>query len=178
VEYAYLVASLPMLAFGAEVPITSADFARACQGTLRKDHLADMNAILDGRAAEARHPAVRWYVQRETQLRSALARARAQRAGMDPQRFFREFSGHDARTDEVVAQAMSAVDPLERALLLYRHRWWLLDQMVGPELFSPEAVFSYALKLLLAEHLQSLNEAEGMAVADNIVHDSLAGLSL
>ena len=160
------------------MPLSSAEFTKACQSALRKDHLADINAILDGHPEEARHPAIRWYVARETQLRSALARARAQRAGVDPQRHVREYSGYDARTDEIVAQAMSAADPLERALLLDRHRWWLLDQMAGPELFSPAAVFSYALKLLLAERLQSLAEAEGVAVAEHIVHGNLAGLSL
>lgn len=177
-EYAYLVASLPVLTFGAEVPTTSAQFAAACEGPLREDHLADIRAIMAGRPEAARHPAVKWYVARETQLRSALARARAQRAGVDPQRYLHPFSGYDMQTDDVVAQAVNTPDPLERTLALDRHRWRLLDQMVGAETFGVAAVFAYAFKLLLAERLQSLSEAEGTRTAETVVHDSLARLSL
>ena len=158
--------------------MTSARFLAACEGPLRAEHLADVRAITMGRPEAARDPAAQWYVARETQLRSALARARAQRQGVDPQRHIRPFSGYDAQTDEVVAQAMNTPDPLERTLLLDRYRWHLLDQMVGPETFGLAAVVAYAFKLLLAERLQALNEAEGMASAERIVNGNLAGLDL
>jgi hypothetical protein len=176
-EYAYLVASLPTLTFGAEAPMTSAHFGAVCEGPLLPEHLADVRAILAGHPEQAEHPAARWYVARDTQLRSALARARAQRVGVDPQRYVRGFSGYDARTDEIVTQALNTANPLERALLIDQHRWWLLDQMVDAETFGVPAVFAYAFKLLLAERLQSLSESEGLAVADAIVQRNVAGPS-
>ena len=96
---------------------------------------------------------------------------------MDPQRYLRGFAGYDARTDEIVTQAMNIADPLERALLIDRHRWWLLDQMVGAETFGVSAVFAYTFKLQLVERLQALSETEGLAVADEIVQRNMAGLS-
>jgi hypothetical protein len=178
VEYAYLLASLPTLVFGADPPLTTTQFAAACEGPLAPEHLADIRAIFAGRADEAQHSAARWFVARETQLRSALARARAQRAGADPQRFQRPFAGYDARTDEAVAQAMAAANPWERTMILERHRWRLLDQLVGAETFSGAAVFAYAFKLQILERLQGLSETAGLAAVDNIVNSNLAGLPL
>lgn len=132
---------------------------------------------MEGRPEEARHPAAQWYVARDTQLRSALARARAQRAGVDPQRHQRSFSGYDAQIDEVVGQAMNS-GPLERTLMLDRLRWLLLDQLVGPDTFAAAAVFAYAFKLLLVERWQSLSEAEGLRVAGAIVEQNATGLQV
>jgi hypothetical protein len=176
VEYAYLVSSLPPLTLGDDTPLSREQFMKACEGLLREDHFAEVRAILDGRLDDTVHPAARWFVARDVQLRSGLARARAVKAGIEPERHVRSFSGYDVATDAVVARALANPDPVERELLLDRHRWSLLEQMVSVRSFSVEAVLAYAFKLLIVERWQQLTDERGEALVREIVDDSLTRL--
>ena len=85
-QYPYIVVSLPLLEFGAEVPMTPAELVEYCTGLVRPGDLAGLRLASAGRFAELTEPAVRRYTRREVQLRNALARQRAGRAGVDADR--------------------------------------------------------------------------------------------
>jgi hypothetical protein len=73
---------------------------------------------------------------------------------------------------------MAAPDPLERELLLDRHRWALLDEAASQPAFGVQAVFAYALKLRIVEKWTALSERRGLDVALQVVDGNLAGCAL
>jgi hypothetical protein len=175
VEYAYLVASLPGLEFGAEAPLTSQELLQSSGGVLREDHWEDLRAIVESRPQDAASPEARLYVDAETQLRNALARLRAQRVGVEPALHIRRHNGYDLRIETAAAEAMAAESPLERELALDRHRWALLDEIAALPSFGLQAVFAYAFKLQIVEKWSRLSQELGEEVAERITETNLAG---
>lgn len=173
--YFYLVASLPLLALDRDTPWSPEEFYYYCENLLSPSDLRDLRRIVDGELDAVADPALRRWLSTETQLRNALARVRAARAGVDAAPYQRSFTGFDVRTERVAAEAMGAADPLERELILDKHRWHLLEEMVGLDSFGAAAVFSYALRLRIAQKWQSLTEEKGRAVVEGIVEDNVAG---
>jgi hypothetical protein len=174
VEYAYLMASLPRLELLGDLPLSSADLLRATDGVLSNDDAGDVRAILEDRHDEVRaSDEVRGYLDAETQLRNALSRARASRAGVEASAAQRPHSGFQSRVEEVATRAMTVEDPLERELLLDRHRWSLLDEVAALPAFGRQAVFAYAFRLRLAEKWAALTEEAGLKVATQVVESNL-----
>jgi len=175
VEYIYLMASLPGLELGTPPPLTSADLLHLSKGILRDDHWEDLRAILEDRPGDARAPEACRYVDLDTQLRNSLLRLRAQRAGVPYADLLRPQSGHDVRVGATAARAMAADSPIERELILDRHRWALLDEIAALPAFGVQAVFAYGFKLRLAEKWAAMDEEAGRDVAVEVVERSLAG---
>lgn len=173
--YPYLVASLPMLALDRETPWSPEEFYHYCENLLSPSDLRDLRRIVDGELEAVTNPAVRRWLSIEIQLRNAVARVRAVRAGVDATPYQRPYTGFDVRTERVAAEAMGAADPLERELILDKHRWHLLEEMVGLDSFGVAAVFSYALRLRIAQKWQNLTEEKGRVVVEGIVEDNVAG---
>ena len=177
-EYVYLVASLPHLELGGAPPFTSAELLFSCGGVLRQDHWEDLRAIVEGRPQDVRAPEARRLVDPETQLRNALARIRAQRSGVEYEARAHPHAGYDTRVESVAARALAVEDPLERELVLDRHRWALLDEAASQPAFGVHAVFAYALKLLIVEKWTSLSDESGLEVAMQVVEGNLVGSGL
>ena len=177
-EYVYLVVSLPHLELTGAPPFTSAGLLFSCGGVLRQDHWDDLRAIVEGRAQDVRAPEARRLVDAETQLRNALARIRAQRAGVDYAARSQRRAVFDARADEAAARAMAAPDPLEREMLLDRYRWAVLDEAASQPAFGVQAVFAYALQLRLVEKWTALSDQGGLGVALQVVESNLVGSAL
>jgi hypothetical protein len=174
VAYVYLVASLPLLSLERDAPWSPEEFYHYCENLLSPADLRDLRRIVDGDVQAVAHPTFRRWLSVETQLRNALARARAIRAGVDAGPYQHPYTGFDVQTERLAAEAMAAVDPLEREFILDRHRWRLLEEMAGSDAFGAAAVFSYALKLRIAEKWQSLTEEKGRVVVEAIIEDNLA----
>lgn len=177
-EYAYLMASLPMLAIGKDIPMSSADFLASSTPLLKQEDAQDLKSAMEGRFHEVKHPAARRYAAAEVQLRDAVARARAARMGVDPAPFLKPFAGWDGLAEKTAADAMNTADPLERELILDRYRWSVLEELAALEAFGMAAVYSYGLRLQIAEKWQTLSESQGEAVVATIVQDNVAGLGL
>lgn len=177
-EYVYLVASLPRLDLTSPPGITSQTLLASSAGVLRSDHWEDLRAILDDRLWDVRTPEMRPYLDRETQLRNALASLRAGRAGAAYDRGAHCHGDYDARCDAVAAQAMELADPLARELLLDGFRWRLLDELAGPAPYGVQAALGYGVKLRLSEKWAALDAAEGLVIADELADDALMGIAL
>ena len=177
-EYVYLVASLPRLELSGAPPFASAELLFSCGGVLRQDHWKDLRALVEDRPLGVRAPEARRLVDAEARLRDALARIRAQRAGVEHAAGVHGQAGFDARAEDVAARAMAASDPLARELLLDHHRWALLDEAASQPAFGVQAVFAYALKLRLVEKWAALSDQAGLDVALQVVEGNLAGCAL
>jgi len=178
VEYVYLVVSLPHLELTGAPPLTCAELLFSSGGVLRQDHWDDLQAIVENRVQDVRTPEARRLVDAETQLRNALARVRAQRAGAEYAARAHRHAGFGARSAEAAARAMATSDPLAREMLLDRHRWALLDEAAAQPAFGVQAVFAYAFKLRIAEKWAALSEQRGLDVALQVVEHNLAGCAL
>ena len=177
-EYVYLVASLPRLDLAGAPPFTSAELLFACGGVLRQDHWDDLRALVEDRSQDVRAPEARRLVDAETQLRNALARLRAQRAGVEYEPGAHPHEGFDTRAAEVAARALAVDDPLAREMLLDHQRWALLDEAAAQPAFGVQAVFAYAIKLRLVEKWAALSDQGGLDAALQVAEDNLAGCAL
>lgn len=167
-----------MLAIGKEIPMSSEEFIAYCARLLAPKDAQGLRLAMEGRLDEVDHPAVRKYLAAETQLRDALARARAARAGIDPSPFLRPHADWDSLAEKTAADAMNTADPLERELILDRYRWKVLEDLAALDPFGMVAVYSYGLRLKLAEKWLRLSEQQGEAELTSIVEDNVAGISL
>lgn len=174
-EYVYLVASLPSLELTTAPRISSAELLSSAEGVLREDHWEDLRAVLEDRPHDARGPELRPYLDAETQLRNAVARLRAARAGTAYDAGAHPFTGYDARCVSAAELAIELEDPRARELALDRLRWTLLDELGVSPPFGFQAVLAYGLKLRLAEKWAAMDEAEGLQVAAGVVDAALAG---
>ena len=177
-EYVYLVTSLPRLELTGAPPFTSDELLAACDGLLRRDHWEDLRALLEDRPREVRAPEARRLVRAETQLREALARLRARRAGVEYGAAPGRQAEPDASATAAAARALAVADPLERELILDNYRWALLETAASQSTFGVQAVFAYALKLRLVEKWSGLSVEAGLDVATRVVEACLAGVSL
>lgn len=177
-EYIYLVASLPSLELAAPPRLSSAALLASAEGVLRPDHLEDLRAVLDDRPADVRAPELRPYQDADTQLRNALARLRAARAGVGYDLGAHPHGDHDARCEQVAARAMELDDPLARELLLDRLRWTLLDELVVAAPYGIQGVLAYGLKLRLAEKWAAQVAAEGLRLVAALADEALAEIAV
>ena len=178
-EYIYLVASLPRLELTTPPRLSSEELLAASAGLLRADHREDLGAVLGDRLEEVGAPEFRPFRDAETQLRNALARLRAARAGVAYDAGAHPHGDYDARCDEVAGRAMELEDPLARELLLDEHRWALLDEIAVPAPYGIQGVLAYGVKLRLAEKWTGqIDAAEGLRVAARLADEALAGSAL
>lgn len=161
----YLIASLPALAFGEAPPLGADDLLGAAEGKVPAVTLTTLRALLSGEPN--RNPfAVAWG-QAETQIRNAVARARAARLGLQAdaaEKWLRPHAGPwRVAVEEAVAAAFAQPGPLERHLALARLRWDLAGELAGLSPFSESALFAYAVRLKLLLELSKADAQAGMA---------------
>lgn len=176
-EYVYLVASLPLLELTATPRISAAELLASAAGVLRPDHLKDLRSVLEDRPQDVRAPELRSYWDADTQLRDALARIRAARAGATYDVHAHPFDGFDGRCVDAAERAMELDDPRERELLLDSLRWTLLEELAAFPSFGFQAVLAYALKLRLAEKWAAMDEAAGLRIAAGLADRALEGVT-
>jgi hypothetical protein len=179
VEYVYLVASLPHLELSTAPRLSSEALLASASGILRPDDWEDLRAVLEDRPDDVQARELRPYLDADTQLRNAVAQARAARAGVafDPREH--PHGGFDARCADVAARAMELDDPRERQLMLDQLRWTLLGELALRAPFGLEAVLAYGLKLRLAEQWAAQTDAaEGLRAAVRVAEAALAGSGL
>ena len=162
-SYEYLVASLPLLFWGDPPPFSASDFRHRCDGVLTPADGAALDRLLAGRPDPEAPGFEGAWAARETQLRNAVAAARAARYGGDARANRRPHPGWDGGIEKSVTDAFVKESPLEREMELDRGRWRALDDLARGKPFGAEAVFAFALKLRIAERWAALTDEAGRA---------------
>ncbi|HCF94390.1 MAG TPA: hypothetical protein DEW46_04960 [Verrucomicrobia bacterium] len=168
-SYYYLAASLPMLSLDGEPPISLEDFLNRCDEHLSKKDSTALDALFSKHDTASRHTFVRAWRDRETQLRNAIVRVRAQRQSLDPASFLHHQDGFDSSVEKAVADAFSRANPLERERALDRVRWATAEELSGFDPFTGSAILAYALKLNIALRWASQDSAAGLQQAQTLV---------
>lgn len=162
----YLLSSLPMLTFDAAPPLSADAFVAACREQLAEADADAVAALINSTPSE--HPFARLWKDKEAILRNAVARERARAAGIDADRWLRTTEGCDTLIESLVEDAFQESDPLAKEKELDRARWWIADDLAGPDPLSIRAVFSYAIKLSILSRWRALSPEQGRAVFDTL----------
>ncbi len=160
----YLLASLPMLAYGQAPKVTAEAFAEACASALPAADAAAAALLARGGAEPCGHPAVRRWRDLEAAIDAAVGRRRlARRGGRGAEAFAPPESAACPvwLTRLVDAAFESAGDPLAREEALDRARWAAADELGGFDPLAKGQVFAYAARLRLAWRRAALDAARG-----------------
>jgi hypothetical protein len=165
----FLAASLPMLSFEGEPPISLEDFRNRCSEHLSGRDQAVVEALLAENMTPSRNRFVSDWRDRETQLRNAIVKVRAQRKGLDAKPFTRPQEGFDSYIEKAVIDAFGRPNPLERERALDRFRWKQIEELAGFDPFTTNAILAYALQLQMVHRWAAQNPAAGRQQAQNLV---------
>lgn len=111
-----------------------------------------------------------WY-GKERELRLALAQLRALKMKKDSKDFP---STTDGEAIQAARTATGMDSPLSAEQYLNQYRMDVLSRLAPMDMFSVDAVFSYGLKLMLAERMKKFNRDEGLASYHKI-YDEILG---
>lgn len=165
----FLAASLPMLSFEGEPPVSLDDFRQRCHEHLSGRDSTALDTLLSEGTAPSRHPFVRAWRDREIQLRNAIARIRAQRKGLDAGPFLQAQEGFDSYIDKAVADAFARPNPLERERALDRFRWVQIEELAGFDPFTGRAILAYALHLQILLRWAAQDQSKGIERTELLV---------
>jgi hypothetical protein len=162
----YLVASLPMLEFGSNPPISSKEFLRDCERLLsRRDYL---NILAASSEEESAGPGdghlLRQWKKFSRDFRNEAAWFRAVRSGRDPLEHLRGQREADQAIGNALAEADKSPDPLSAEKVLDLLRWQKLDELTGQRYFDREFLVAYAIKLKILERYDQIDSWQGEKV--------------
>jgi hypothetical protein len=169
----FLIASLPALTFLQKPSITTESFEALCE-----EHLgvADARAAallcrdLDLGGETPAHPFTALWIDREIQLRNAVASARAARRKTDATGSIRPHKGFDTYIEDDVESAFDLTNPLDREQALDRLRWTHLDELAGVDPLAVTVVLAYAVKLRIAQRWAAMDTQAAMERVDNALN--------
>lgn len=163
-SYYYLVASLPMLKFDEEPPISLEAFLHACEQNLGSREYDLVRNLAEGKVGAIRHELsflADWY-SFTTHMNRCLHEKRA-KALMRVNDTENTSLDADIHGEEVVKEALQAENPLEAELILMRYYWDVAQQLSQMKVFSLEVLFTYAIQLALLERKALFTPMEGNA---------------
>ena len=169
-QYYYTAASLPMLFYDEDAPVSRSSFLETCGIELAEEDysIIQKTDLNDTESSEPTCAVLEEWRAWETGLRNRLVKTRAHRKGWDTEKYLKE--GPDIfGVREVARQATSEGTPLHGEDLLDRSRWSFLDQLEASHFFDIEKLVVYYLKLQIAERKTLFDREKGTQVFDATV---------
>lgn len=179
-EY-YLISQLPSLdglAEGAPLPITEEAFLSLCRQQLKGhtlDALERLTLTPSPATSMTEVPLVRAWYEGEIDLRTALAKARAEKLNKPYETPKRELS---PALCKVAVAALATENPLEAEKLLLSYRLGALEAQRPMDGFSEAYLFYYLLKLKLLARIRGFDAQRGVAAYQKIYGSILGGEEL
>lgn len=161
-RYYYTLSSLPMLRYEMEKPIPIEEFLRICRSELSEPDFRLLERA-DLRAADLPRPGggmlERWWHWERT-LRNELARLRAQRKGLDAERYLRE-ADYQVGPSAAAREALGQETPLAAEEVLNRARWSFLAEIESGHFFDIDRLIVYYLRLQILHRKAAFNREGG-----------------
>ena len=163
-SYYYLVASLPMLRFEDDPPITLEQFLADCQQSLNAKDYAIVFELAAGNLESIASQST--YVKHWKRFLDSLngllfeARSTALSREIDDRKVVTDANVH---LQAIVKQAMQAENPLEAELLLMHFQWEMAQELSQSRVFELEVLLTYAIQLALLERKSLFTPMEGNA---------------
>lgn len=170
-EYYYLIASLPMLEFGARPPMPYMDFLERCRGQLCSD---DMRIIRKAKIEPVEERSgsrgvLEEWKDFEIALRNEIAKQRALRLTKDPLKYIRGEDYSNPFESVSAHWAVSQDSPMGAELYLDRVRWEKIEEFSKAHYFDIDFLIGYALKLQILERWQNINKGTGPEILQDII---------
>lgn len=161
-SYIYLVASLPMLHFGARPPFSFERFLELCSGLVSesdKELLARSSHLDVFPSASSGLEAFRTWLSFEVALRNELTKIRASRTHVDAARYLRTDVSSDISLTHIALAAHRNPSIREAERFLDQQRWQKLEELALGHYFDMTVLVSYAQKLLILERWERIRNA-------------------
>ena len=155
-SYHYLVASLPELRAGGDMPLSYEEFLTCCQSNVSEENFERLkNLTLDSTEGPLVSEWAKFYgmLSKELNYQRSLNLGKSYSSAFDKDGFI----------SQVAASALSAKNPLEAEKLLLEYEFENLDSLIGLHMFDDYVLFGYAIKLKLLERLNSFEQEKGNA---------------
>ena len=136
-------------------------FVELCREQMCGADFEELEALLFVDEKPASSSFVREWRAAETQLRNAVARARAAKLdGADAGKWLKSHSGFDVVLENGVAAAFQERNPAQRQRLLDQLLWDKAAELAGFDEFTKEAIFAYAIQLRICNIRSSQADSE------------------
>ena len=169
----YLISSLQPLSFDGPAPYTAAQYLDLCRAQLDARTVEALTAILqDQPLASPTGPAAAW-TDLVTQLRNAIAVARARAKGLDPAKWRHAAEGCSLYWANRVKAAFQEQNPAQRDRQLDQVWWDAAGELTPPE--SPlgaGALATYAIRLKIALKRSKISKDAGNASFDRLTAET------
>lgn len=167
--YIYLISSLPMLRFGINPAIRLEDFIARCAQLIPGPGLAFIKQVIstDAYALDLSKDSIllKWKAF-DLGLRNELARARAARKKISPEKFLRQGGSFDINITHIAQASLRQASILEAERYLDFKRWELLDELVIGHYFDLDFLLVYALKLSILERWVKIGASDKSEMAE------------
>lgn len=164
--YYYVMAQLPALQPGVQPPLTYDQFLKQMEGCVSKKVYAELKSLkleppVDGRDTGCKF-LNKWF-DYERSLRFALAKVRAEKLqwSLSREEMDRFQISESLDVKRVAREAMAIDDPLKAEQFLTRARVSAIQAMSPNTGFNRDALFAYAVSLLLQTRSQQFSVEEG-----------------
>ena len=164
--YYYLIASLPMLHFGAKPPFSSEIFLEKCRELMPEK---DFNVLSD---LPVNHPTIKAWISFDTKLRNELAKIRASHKRTDASRYLRPDSYAGPEITHLAFSAYRNTSLLEAEKFLDQERWKVLDELQTGHFFDLEFLIVYTYKLRILERWEIIRSADRELLLEKAVSHS------
>ena len=170
--YYFLIASLPVLEIGEAAPMTVAALDDLLRENLAEKEQKKIFSYAGGKDWPRTGNIYREMARFEEYLRTAIARKRAERSGIqfetpEPEEYYSE-------VDFGLAQAVSCSNPLEREYIIDRLRWARLDELALGHDFDLDALCIYRIQLLIVNKYAAFRNDTGAvnfsAALEKVIH--------
>lgn len=169
-NYYYLYSFLPTLSLESPPPFSSERFYELCSEHLTPfDYrtLESLNEPIEETSPVAFIAAWRDF---EVSLRNALTRIRAGKLKRDASAEIKPTIDYSMETEKAVSEAMARPSPIEREAALDKIRWKKIEDLAGLDPFASQSIFSYALRLKIAEKWERVSVQTGTERAEKIIN--------
>ncbi len=179
-RYYFFVATLPTLRYEDRDAQDPSDFLEVAGDHLDKDDAELLPlARIDAPDAGGSEPEpVRSWVDFERDLRNALAKVRAQRAGKEVSGFLRENGAGEtnmAAYEELAREAVAAESPLTGEDLINRARFAFAEELEVNHFFDIDVIVAHYIKLQVIARRKTFSRSEGekrfAAISDQITSE-------
>jgi len=161
--YTYLIASLPMLHFGAKPPFSFERFLKTAAGLISgKDtyilgNLPEKDGDLN---PEPANQTIKGWLNFDTALRNELVKLRVQHKHIDPLKYQHKDSFVDPAVFHLALAAHRNPSILEAEKSLDQARWQALEGLSLGHYFDADFLIVYGYKLKLLERWERINAAD------------------
>jgi hypothetical protein len=160
--YTYLIASLPMLHFGAKPGCSLERFLEMCRDLIPEKDFKILERCCQGSLLEqpVNQPTLRQWLAFEIGLRNELVKVRAIRRKVDPYKYLRSEGSEESGLYHIAANSHRIPSPAEAEKFLDQERWKKLEELSFGHYFDLDALVIYCLKLSILLRWENINSSD------------------